>query len=66
MDAPEPSAWQVVAGLVMLVVLFVAREVASGALNAAGRDLWAWVKRRAWRRHPCRCDEAGRPRRDDR
>ena len=64
MDAPEPSAWQVVAGFVMLVVLFVAREVASGALNAAGRDLWAWVKRRAGRRHPCPCDEAAHQGRD--
>ena len=64
METPEPSAWQVAAGLVMLVVLFVAREVASGALNAAGRDLWAWVKRRAGRRQSCPCDGAGHQRRD--
>ena len=28
------------------VLIFVAREVASGLLRAVGSDLWAWLKRR--------------------
>ena len=46
METPEPSAAQVVAGLALLVVLFMAREVAAGALREAGKDLWRWAKRR--------------------
>ena len=66
MDAPEPSAWQVAAGVVMLVALFAAREVASGALREAGKDLWWRVRGSSDRRRvrgrdrpsvalPCRC-----------
>ncbi len=49
MDAPEPSAVQVVAGFALLVALFVAREIASGALREAGKDLWRWLKRHGTR-----------------
>ena len=49
MDAFEPSTPLVAGGIALVVALFVAREVASGALNAAGRDLWEWVKRHAAR-----------------
>ena len=49
METPEPSVLQVVAGAALLVALFVAREVASGALREAGKDLWKWVKQRATR-----------------
>ena len=45
MDALEPSAPLVAGGIALVVAVFVAREVASGALNAAGRELWEWVKR---------------------
>ena len=45
--APEPSPELVAGGLIVLVVVFAAREVAAGALRAAGKDLWEWVKRRA-------------------
>ena len=33
----------------MIVAAFVAREIAAGALRAAGSDLWQWVKRAARR-----------------
>ncbi len=36
-----------VAGCAVLAVLaFSAREIAAGALRAAGDDLWDWIKRR--------------------
>ena len=36
-----------VAGCLVLAALaFAAREVAAGALRAAGDDLWRWIKRR--------------------
>ncbi len=47
MDPLEPSAPVVIGGIVLLVVAFAAREVISGALHAAGHDLWEWVKRHA-------------------
>ena len=49
MDALEPSAPLVAGGIAVVIAVFVAREVASGALNAAGRDLWEWVRRRSAR-----------------
>jgi len=49
MDTLEPTTPLIVAGIALAIALFVAREVASGALNAAGRDLWEWVKRHAER-----------------
>ena len=49
MDALEPTAPLVAGGVALVVALFVAREIASGALNAAGRDLWEWFRRRSAR-----------------
>ena len=46
MDGLEPSAFQVVAGFVLLAALFVVRELASGALKEAGKELWVAAKRR--------------------
>lgn len=40
------AAGGVVGGVLVAVALFVAREVASGALREAGKDLWEWVKGR--------------------
>ena len=49
METPEPSILQLVAGAALLVALFLVREVASGALREAGKDLWKWVKGRRLR-----------------
>ena len=49
MDVPEPTTPIVAVSAVVLVALFVAREVAAGALRAAGGDLWQWIKRTARR-----------------
>ena len=49
MDSLEPSTPLVVGGVVLVVLAFAAREVASGALRAAGHDLWQWLKRHAAR-----------------
>lgn len=52
----EPSTLQVVGGFLMLAGLFVLREIASGALKEAGKDLWNWA-RHLRRRGRCRCTE---------
>jgi hypothetical protein len=44
---PDLSNLQVVEGYLALAGLFVLREIASGALKEAGKDLWGWV--RTWR-----------------
>ena len=49
MDAFEPSAPFVTGGIIVVLAVYVAREVASGALHAAGHDLWRWLRRRAER-----------------
>ena len=36
----------VVGFAVLAAVTFAVREVAAGALRAAGDDLWRWIKRR--------------------
>jgi hypothetical protein len=46
-DILEPSAPLVVGGVIAVFLLFLARELAAGALHAAGRDLWEWFKRTA-------------------
>src|SRR5215207_3961308 len=46
MDSLDPSALQVVGGFLTLVVLFVLREFASGALKKAGEEFWVWARRR--------------------
>jgi hypothetical protein len=50
MDMPEPTTPVIAGGAVVLVALFVAREIAAGTLRAAGGDLWEWIKRAARRR----------------
>ena len=54
MDSLDPSALQVVGGFLLLAGLFVLREVVSGAMKEAGKDLWGWVKSR---RSTPRCRE---------
>ena len=39
----------VAACAVLVALAFAAREVAAGALRAAGDDLWRWIKRRGRR-----------------
>jgi hypothetical protein len=46
MDGLEPSAFQVVAGFVLLATLFVVCEIASGAMKEAGKELWVLISRR--------------------
>jgi hypothetical protein len=46
MDAFDPAALQVVGRWLMLALLFVLREVASGALKEAGKELWAGTRQR--------------------
>jgi hypothetical protein len=43
-DGLDQSAGMVLAAGALLVVAFVAREVAAGALRAAAQDLWQWLK----------------------
>ena len=43
---PDLSHLQVVGGFLLFAGLFVLKEVASGALKEAGRELWVWVKSR--------------------
>jgi hypothetical protein len=53
MDNIEPSSLQVVGGFLMIVGLFVLRELASGALKEAGKDLWIRAKGRG--KKGCEC-----------
>lgn len=46
MDAVEPPSLEPVGGIIMLVVVFLLREIVSGALKEIGKDVWGWVKRR--------------------
>jgi hypothetical protein len=46
MDSLDPSALQVVGGILLLAVLFIIREFASGALKKAGEEFWVWSRRR--------------------
>ena len=50
MDMPEPTTPILAGSVIALVALFVARELAAGALRAAGGDLWERIKRAARRR----------------
>ena len=59
MDTPEPSIPQLVAGVALLVALFLVREVASGALREAGKELWKSAKRRKGRLADVRCRRTG-------
>ena len=44
MTYPDLSHLQVVAGYLVLAGLFVLREITSGALKEAGKDLWTWAR----------------------
>ena len=46
MDSFDPSALQVVGGLLGLAGLFVLREFAAGALKEAGKEFWGWARGR--------------------
>ena len=46
MDALDPAAVQVVGGWLLVALLFVLREVVSGALREAGKEFWRWVRSR--------------------
>jgi hypothetical protein len=54
MDSLDPSALQVVRGLLLLAMLFVLREFASGALKKAGEEFWVWARRRRTSGHGAR------------
>jgi hypothetical protein len=53
MDFLEPASLRVLGGFLLLAGLFVLRELVSGALKEAGRDLWIWARHRA-RSQPAR------------
>jgi hypothetical protein len=46
MDTFEPSAFWPLGGIVTLAVLFVLRELTSGVLKEAGKELWGWARAR--------------------
>jgi hypothetical protein len=53
---PDLSDLPVVGGYLVLAGLFVLREITSGALNEAGKELWIWARDRVTRlAHDCRC-----------
>ena len=41
---PDVSHLQIVGEFLTLAGLFVLREITSGALNAAGKELWDWAR----------------------
>ena len=43
---PDMSHLQAVGGFLLFAGLFVLREITSGALNEAGKDLWVWARDR--------------------
>ena len=59
MDSLDPSALQVFGGILLLAGLFVLRELVSGALKEAGKELWVWARDRGSRRD-CHCCCEGR------
>jgi hypothetical protein len=57
MTYPDVSHLQVAGGYLVLAGLFVLREITSGALKEAGKDLWVWAREyRSRRDHHCRCN----------
>jgi hypothetical protein len=53
---PDLSNPQVVAGYLLLAGLFLLKEVASGVLKEAGKELWTWARDTGLRRHRRRCE----------
>ena len=43
----DPPPALLAAGIALALAAFALRELAAGALHAAGRDAWEWAKRRA-------------------
>ena len=43
MDFPDPPTFQVASEL-LLATLFAIREIASGALQEAGKEFWCWIR----------------------
>ena len=52
MDSFEPSAFGPLGGIITLAVLFVLRELTSGVLKEAGKELWGWARKPALRAPP--------------
>ena len=50
MTYPDLSNLQVAGGYLVLAELFVLREITSGALKEAGKELWIWTRDRGSRR----------------
>src|SRR5829696_2995719 len=46
MESLDPSTLQVIGGFLVLAVVFVIREFASGALKKAGEEFWTWARHR--------------------
>jgi hypothetical protein len=46
MDAIEPPSLEPVGGIITLIVVFLLRELVSGALKEVGKDAWGWAKAR--------------------
>jgi len=44
MTQADLSNLQVVGGYLALAGIFLLREIASGALKEAGKDLWTWAR----------------------
>jgi hypothetical protein len=52
---PDLSNLQVGSGYLVLAVPFLLKEVASGALKEAGKDLWVWAREKgSLRERQCR------------
>jgi hypothetical protein len=45
MTYPDVSHLQVAGGFLVLALVFVLREFASGALKKAGEEFWVWTRR---------------------
>ncbi len=52
MDAFESPSLEPVGGIITLVVVFLLRELVSGALKEIGKDAWGWAKARRSPRRP--------------
>jgi hypothetical protein len=46
MDNMTPWDLPIIGGIALVVALFVVREIASGALKEAGKELWIGVRGR--------------------
>ena len=51
MTYQDVSHLQIIGGYLVLAGLFVVREIASGALKEAGKELWTWTREKLLRRN---------------